>query len=331
MAVVIAPWRSRSMTAPYAIPNLSACKMKGRKNIHKGRWGVAGILFLFVCACAGSLPLSDEPIEPVARNRIIKKTYANAPLSRFELGRLIEMISYNGKPEYYGDIILDRRVKKYGSKPVVFSHQTHRRHFTCEVCHTELEFSLSKGQTDITREDYLEGRYCGACHNGTIAFSTEFACDACHQDISSNERTYPPHKALEGAISLPQTTYGDRINWVEAIEQDLVRPQRSLPGEDMMPGMPLPRHLEQSMYWTTALPSVIVRFPHAEHMKWLDCSNCHPDLFSIKQAGTIAFDKESNLYGQFCGACHMNVAFPMNGCSRCHPRIKDYRRKARAN
>jgi c(7)-type cytochrome triheme protein len=306
--------------------------MSGSKNIQKRRWWFVGLSFLLVSACT-SLPLtnSSEPIEPVQRNNIIKKSYANAPLSRFDLGRLIDMISYNGKPEYYGDIILDRRAKKYGSRPVVFSHQTHRRHFTCNVCHSELEFSLSKGQTEITREDYLDGRYCGACHNGTIAFSTEFACDACHQDINPNERTYPPHKVREDNVPLPHTAYGDRINWVEAIGQDMVTPQRSLPGEDVMPGMPLPSHLEQPMYWTTALPSVIVRFPHAEHMKWLDCSNCHPDLFSIKQAGTVAFDKESNLYGQFCGACHMNVAFPMNGCSRCHPRTKDYCRKARVN
>jgi len=241
------------------------------------------------------------------------------------------MISYTGQPEYYGHIILDRRAKKHKSKPVVFSHQIHRRYFTCNVCHTELEFSLSKGQTDITREDYLDGRYCGACHNGEIAFSTEFACDACHQDINPNERAYPPHKVRGEDVPLPQTAYGDHINWVNAIEQEMILPQRSLPDEDETLGMPLPRHLEQPMFWTTALPSVIVHFPHAEHMKWLDCSNCHPDLFSIKQAGTVAFDKESNLYGQFCGACHMNVAFPMNGCSRCHPRIKDYSRTTGVN
>jgi hypothetical protein len=27
---------------------------------------------------------------------------------------------------------------------------------------------------------------------------------------------------------------------------------------------------------------------------------------------------DSNIYGNFCGACHLQVAFPMNDCRRCH-------------
>jgi c(7)-type cytochrome triheme protein len=87
--------------------------------------------------------------------------------------------------------------------------------------------------------------------------------------------------------------------------------------------MPLPEHLELPMRWTTRSPRTLVNFPHKEHTQWLDCANCHPDLFTTKQMGTVEFDKEKNLYGMYCGACHMKVAFPMNACSRCHPGQKD--------
>jgi len=293
------------------------------------KWCLVGACLILLAGCTiYSLTDSDEAAKP-AQIKIIKKMYSRAPLSRSELGSLIEMTVYKGRPEYYGDIILDRQSKKHRSKPVVFSHRIHRRHFTCNVCHTELEFSMSKGQTDIAREDYLEGRYCGACHNGKIAFSTEFACDACHRDINPNEHSYPPLKVKEESAPLPQTSYGDHINWVTAIEQGAIQPQRSLPGGYAAPGMPLPKYLEMPLNWTTAAANVIVHFPHSKHVKWLDCSNCHPDLFSIKQAGTVAFDKESNLYGQFCGACHMTVAFPINGCSRCHPGVQNHIAKKR--
>ncbi len=280
---------------------------------------------MFLASCTiYSLTDFEEPAQPLHEIKIIKKKYDSPPLTRSELGTLIEMAVYNGQPEYYGDMILDRQSKKHKSKPVVFSHQVHRRYFTCNVCHTELEFSLSKGQTDITREDNLDGRYCGACHNGKFAFSTEFACDACHLDINPNEHRYPPRKARGDNVPLPQTSYGDHINWVKAINEGLILPERSLPGGSVTSSMPLPGYLEEPLYWTTAVPNIIVHFPHSEHVKWLDCSNCHPDLFSVKQAGTVAFDKESNLYGKFCGTCHMTVAFPMNGCSRCHPRVKNH-------
>jgi hypothetical protein len=31
-----------------------------------------------------------------------------------------------------------------------------------------------------------------------------------------------------------------------------------------------------------------------------------------------------NLAGEFCGVCHMTVAFPMNDCKRCHPAMKEW-------
>lgn len=266
----------------------------------------------------------QEPIN------LVRKKYKRPPLSRSELDKLISMTIYEGAPEYYGDLILDKECKKNGVNPVVFSHRTHRSRYTCNVCHLELEFSLYKGKTGITREDYLDGRYCGACHNGTIAFSTDGACTSCH--IALNKKKKPGYepitlKELEG--QLPTTDYGDGIDWNKAIKDKIISPKTTLSANNGANSMSLPTHLEVPLYWTTNISNIYnvsniyVRFPHVEHIQWLNCSNCHPDLFSIKQTGTVEFDKKSNLYGQFCGTCHMTVALPLNGCSRCHPGVKD--------
>lgn len=267
----------------------------------------------------------DQSREPKEKLTVIQKTYSTPPLSRSKLKELIDMTVYTGAPEFYGDLTLDEQVEQYGSTPVIFSHRTHRSRYTCSVCHIELEFSTTQGETGITREDYLDGRYCGACHDGKTAFSTEFACDACHIEIDPNAPSYPARTFETGSMPLPTVKYGDNIDWVKALQQGAIAPQRSLYDDTQYPSMPLPDHLLQPLLWTTATPNLLVRFPHVEHVEWLDCSNCHPDLFSIKQTGTVEFDKESNLYGKFCGTCHMNVALPMNGCSRCHPRLKDHR------
>jgi c(7)-type cytochrome triheme protein len=64
-----------------------------------------------------------------------------------------------------------------------------------------------------------------------------------------------------------------------------------------------------------------VTFSHEEHNAEMECAICHPDIFTIKKKGTQYFSMETNIYGQYCGACHMRVAFPMNDCRRCHPKM----------
>lgn len=64
-------------------------------------------------------------------------------------------------------------------------------------------------------------------------------------------------------------------------------------------------------------------FPHKAHVEWLDCSNCHPDLFNTKQKSTKELTMDEIVKGNFCGVCHLNVALPVNDCKGCHPGLKD--------
>jgi hypothetical protein len=47
------------------------------------------------------------------------------------------------------------------------------------VCHNELGFEMRVGANYVTMEEIIDGKFCGACHNGDIAWSVE-NCDLCH-------------------------------------------------------------------------------------------------------------------------------------------------------
>ncbi len=92
------------------------------------------------------------------------------------LGLMCYSISVLGE---YGDVLLNNRSTAEGMRPVVFSHWFHRIRFRCKVCHSELGFEMRAGANDITMDEITQGRFCGLCHNGEVAWSTE-NCDLCH-------------------------------------------------------------------------------------------------------------------------------------------------------
>jgi c(7)-type cytochrome triheme protein len=79
----------------------------------------------------------------------------------------------------FADVVLNRYAEKQGMRPVVFSHWFHRARVKCKVCHSELGFEMRAGANDVRMSDIIEGKFCGMCHNGQVAWSTEH-CDRCH-------------------------------------------------------------------------------------------------------------------------------------------------------
>lgn len=79
----------------------------------------------------------------------------------------------------YGDVVLDRNSSKEGMRAVVFPHWFHRIRFRCKVCHSELGFKMRAGANSIQMNDIINGKFCGMCHNGQIAWSPD-RCDLCH-------------------------------------------------------------------------------------------------------------------------------------------------------
>lgn len=109
---------------------------------------------------------------------------------------------------------------------------------------------------------------------------------------------------------------GGNVDWVQAFKKELVHPRESLdPAKTPVP----PFDFNIDIPAVGAMPNVV--FPHFPHTYWLDCGNCHPNIFVMKKgANPISMVKIVN--GEFCGRCHGRVAFPISNCARCHVKPK---------
>ncbi len=95
----------------------------------------------------------------------------------------------------YGDLVLNENAEKEGMPPAVFPHWFHRIRFRCKVCHADLGFKFKAGGSGINMLKIIDGQYCGACHNGEIAWSVE-NCNLCHS----------------GKEGLPTQVHGSTLN-----------------------------------------------------------------------------------------------------------------------
>ena len=79
----------------------------------------------------------------------------------------------------YGDVVINNYSDAAGMRPVVFPHWFHRIRFRCKVCHADLGFKFKAGGNEINMVKIIDGQFCGACHNGELAWSIE-NCNMCH-------------------------------------------------------------------------------------------------------------------------------------------------------
>lgn len=219
-------------------------------------------------------------------------------------------------PELYGTFLIDRASTSNNIKPVVFSHWLHRIDYTCRVCHFELEFEFKRNTTEITEELNRNGFFCGACHDGKRAFGhTPANCDRCHTgDLTPSTRGFSRFSSR-----MRNTEYGNKIDWVRAARK--TNPAFSIFTNEQP--FRFSKLLELRAEYSIIPPAL---FPHVVHVRVLDCSNCHPDVFNLKKKTTKHFRMDYILEEKFCGVCHLNVAFPLNDCKRCHPAIGEKER-----
>jgi c(7)-type cytochrome triheme protein len=79
----------------------------------------------------------------------------------------------------YGDVVINNYSDAAGMRPAIFPHWFHRVRFRCKVCHADLGFKFKAGGNDINMVKIIDGQFCGACHNGELAWSVE-NCNLCH-------------------------------------------------------------------------------------------------------------------------------------------------------
>lgn len=115
----------------------------------------------------------------------------------------------------------------------------------------------------------------------------------------------------EALSLLPPDTAGNKVKWVQALDQGKIAPRTNINPETKVDL----RTTEVLLRNTGEMP--MVKFPHRQHTAWLDCSNCHDQLFAQK-AGATKINMLMVLQGEKCGLCHGAVSFPLTECTRCH-------------
>lgn len=111
----------------------------------------------------------------------------------------------------YADVVINNYADAAGMRPAVFPHWFHRIRFRCKVCHADLGFQFKAGGNKIDMAKIIEGKFCGACHNGEVAWSVE-NCDMCHSGIPGTPTHFhgstvqrlvaPPYKGLDATKRL---------------------------------------------------------------------------------------------------------------------------------
>jgi len=115
----------------------------------------------------------------------------------------------------------------------------------------------------------------------------------------------------ESLSLLPPDGVGNRVNWVQALQDGYIQPRHQL-WQDVSTEI-----LDLDVIIKTAGSLPYVKFPHKPHTEWLACSNCHDELFAAK-AGATPITMLAILEGDYCGRCHGAIAFPLIDCARCH-------------
>lgn len=120
-----------------------------------------------------------------------------------------------------------------------------------------------------------------------------------------------PGEALSVLPRVPRYVDGNNVDWVAALREGFIEPRTNIFPETKIEVL----DLDILMGKTAGMP--IVTFPHKQHTEWLDCSNCHENIFKSKR-GANPVNMLAILQGDFCGQCHGAVAFPLTQCFRCH-------------
>ena len=216
------------------------------------------------------------------------------------------------RPDEFGSVTMSRLSEANDVAPVVFNHWLHRSKYTCRLCHVDIGFAMAANQTGVREDDNRKGQYCGACHNGKIAFAPQNNCDRCH---SAGKNVTPQFEFTALTADFPKGRFGNAVDWEAAEEMGRIRLTDTLPGISVVRrplDVPKDYNIEAK---TPGLPEII--FSHKKHAVWNGCELCHPDLYSVK-AGATKYSMEDVFAGKYCGVCHSNVAFPTIDCQRCH-------------
>ncbi|MBI5179864.1 MAG: hypothetical protein HZA05_00510 [Nitrospirae bacterium] len=255
-----------------------------------------------------------------------------------ESKRVEEIKKWEKYERLLGNIVMKEHLPQMeakGLEPVVFPHWLHRTWFACKVCHEDV-FVMKRGANDISEAHIKEGKQCGVCHNGKIAFNANEKCERCH-NLSKAETTLSydtgkvDHKRIKEVAArlgaqwnienisggkLPIDSFGF-IDWLELKKKKVFSPVLSLSKDfkdDVRDNIIL--------FESKGIGLNNVLFDHNLHSSWINCATCHPAVFK-DGLGANNVRMADMAIGKSCGHCHGKVSFTFADCQRCHIQPKD--------
>ncbi|HLE42009.1 MAG TPA: cytochrome c3 family protein [Nitrospirota bacterium] len=174
----------------------------------------------------------------------------------------------------------------YYSKPlksVLFSHRLHvdEKGLSCDMCHTklfEMQALAAQGRSDFNMNSLYKGKYCGACHNGRVAFASNTQCARCHGGV----------KEYEAAKKAGKINASGR-------------------------GSGGPKNL---VYKPKGIGAVT--FSHEFHTNAFGCKDCHTKVFRMKKGGnrmTMDAMNDGKFCGKCHNG---KEATAVSECAKCH-------------
>ncbi len=257
-----------------------------------------------------------------------------------------------------GDIIYSKPLQS-----VLFSHKLHveDRGLGCDMCHPKpFEMSALNAQesVDFTMDSLYKGKYCGACHNGNMAFASNTQCARCHigvkgygaaekkaKDNPSSGKARGPKEAIvlgqgDAAVKFAHDIHtqmfkcGDCHTKLFAFKkgQDKITMASIYAGnfcgachngKKVFSSDDCAKCHPKTPAPKTDLiykPEGIgkVKFSHEFHTKMFGCKECHNKIFSMRKGGN-KMTMDSMNAGRLCGACHNGkAATAITECAKCH-------------
>ena len=232
-------------------------------------------------------------------------------------------------PPEFGRVLIGASYADQKFPDAQFDHWLHRAKFTCRVCHVDVGFAMKGNGTGIRQEDIMAGFYCGACHNGKLRHEDRTVFAACAGTFTDEEKESRCLRCHSGGTKgrqkydffafvadLPKERFGNGVGWQEAEAMGKIKPR------DFVEGISFKRReieIPKDIDIDAKVPGMNeIVFSHKKHAIWSGCEGCHPEIFSGIQKGLTKYSMMEIFEGKFCGQCHLNVAFPMIDCQRCH-------------
>lgn len=265
-------------------------------------------------------------------------------------------------------------VKLYGPKTTIewdkpikatFDHKTHTMEagLECSSCHDEV-FSMQRGVAVKTRKFNMkamaEGQFCGTCHDGDTAFSTDTNCMACHGVAEDPIIWEKPTKAAfshsahveefslecnschSGVFAMKKGAASMNNDFTMSSFKEGKYCGSCHNGDDAFDSSTQCEscHFPPTEKIVFNQPVKTVIFDHDIHVnkEKLSCESCHKEVFAMKigtvegQEFVLSEDPAEkrkyleNLHSKYCGTCHdSSQAFGyLTRCTVCHIGVKGF-------